>query len=113
MFQTVSFNLRNFDLSNKNRKKMNKIAELLPLPGTVVVDVRTPQEFNEGHLARSINIPLSELEKHLEELMRAENIVVCCASGIRSQKASLLLKQNNIDSLDGGSWLEINKYSKN
>lgn len=92
---------------------MNKIAELLPLPGTVVVDVRTPQEFNEGHLTKSINIPLSELGKHLEELMQAENIIVCCESGIRSQKASMLLKQNDIDCLDGGSWLDINKYSKN
>jgi len=92
---------------------MNKIAELLPLPGTVVVDVRTPQEFNDGHFAKSINIPLCELSRHLEELKQAENIIVCCASGMRSQKASLLLKQNQIDCLDGGSWLDINKYSKN
>jgi len=92
---------------------MNKIAELLPLPGTIVVDVRTPQEFNDGHFAKSINIPLSQLSRHLEELKQAENIIVCCASGMRSQKASLLLKQNQIDCLDGWSWLDVNKYSKN
>ncbi|HZY38012.1 MAG TPA: rhodanese-like domain-containing protein [Mucilaginibacter sp.] len=92
---------------------MNKIAELLPLPGTVVIDVRTPQEYSDGHIAKSINIPLGELSKHLEELKQAENIIVCCASGIRSQKASILLKQNQINCLDGGSWLDINKFSRN
>jgi len=92
---------------------MNRIAELLPLPGTVVVDVRTPQEYSEGHLAKSINIPLAQLNSHMDELKRAGKVIVCCASGIRSQKASILLKQNQIDCLDGGSWLDINKYSKN
>ncbi len=92
---------------------MNKIAELLSLPGTVVIDVRTPQEFNAGHFTKSINIPLNELSGHLEELKQAANIILCCASGMRSQKASMLLNQHHINCLDGGSWSNLTKFSSN
>ncbi len=92
---------------------MNKVSELLPLAGTIVIDVRTPDEFVAGHFSKSINIPLAQLGDHLEELKGMQNIIVCCASGIRSQKASNFLKQNNIDCCDGGSWLDIRTHSNN
>ena len=92
---------------------MNRISELIQLPETVVVDVRTPDEFMIGHLDKSINIPLNELNNRLDEFKRMKNIVVCCASGIRSQKASMFLKQNDIECFDGGSWLNITNHSKN
>ncbi|HEY8782099.1 MAG TPA: rhodanese-like domain-containing protein [Mucilaginibacter sp.] len=92
---------------------MDRISELLPLPGTVIVDVRTPQEFETGHVANSINIPLRELNSRLEEFKQMQNIIICCASGSRSQKASQFLKQNNVECCDGGSWLNINIYSNN
>lgn len=92
---------------------MNKIAELLSQQGTLVIDVRTPGEYNAGHFDNSINMPLNELPARLDELKQIENIVVCCASGIRSQKAFQLLAQNNIDCCDGGSWLNLNTYLNN
>ena len=92
---------------------MNRISETLQLSGTVIVDVRTPEEFTCGHLDSSINIPLNELDNNLEKLRHMQHIVVCCASGIRSHKAASLLKQNNIDCVDGGSWIDITNYQKN
>jgi phage shock protein E len=93
--------------------KMSLLTELLLSPGTVIVDVRSPEEFNTGHAEASVNIPLNELNSRLDELKQMKNIVLCCASGMRSQMASQLLKQNGIDCCDGGSWVTIKNYSMN
>jgi len=93
--------------------KMSRISELLQQPGTVVVDVRTPGEYIGGHCTNSINIPLNELTNRLDDFKQMPGIIVCCASGVRSQKASLILKQNSIECTDGGSWLDINKHLNN
>jgi len=92
---------------------METILKLLKNPGTVVVDVRSPAEFADGHAAGSINIPINELPARLDELKQMANIVLCCASGIRSQKASVLLKQYHVPCTDGGTWLNINNYLNN
>ncbi|MEI8278403.1 MAG: rhodanese-like domain-containing protein [Bacteroidota bacterium] len=92
---------------------MNKISELLQLPDTTVVDVRTPGEFMGGHVAGSINIPLDEIPRRLDELKAMKNIVLCCASGMRSMNATAYLIQNGITSYNGGAWTEVNYYSNN
>jgi phage shock protein E len=86
---------------------MNQISELLK-SGAKVVDVRTPVEYSEGHVEDSINIPLNELLNYSEELRKMKGIIVCCASGIRSNKAANLLKTQGIECLDGGSWINLN-----
>jgi len=92
---------------------MNTFKDSPVLTGAVVIDVRTPAEFNEGHLPQSVNIPLNELTNHIEELKKMANIVVCCASGIRSKKAAGILLQNGISSHDGGSWLNLQNQIQN
>jgi rhodanese-related sulfurtransferase len=74
-----------------------------------IVDVRTRQEFQGGHAAGSVNIPVNELLNRVEEikLLKAP-IIVCCASGGRSAMANQLLKQNGILCHDAGSWLTVN-----
>ena len=91
---------------------MKDISQILKAPSTVVVDVRTPEEYSGGHVAGSINIPLNEVPHRLEELKIMSNIVLCCASGGRSMQACMYLKQNGIDSMDGGPWTNVN-YLKN
>ena len=44
-------------LNEMNKKKSSKAKEMLE-SGSVVIDVRTPEEFNSGHYMNSINIPL-------------------------------------------------------
>lgn len=86
---------------------MNTITEILKKPGTVVIDVRTPLEFLGGHITGSINIPLHEVPHRLAEFKQMQNVVVCCASGMRSQKATEVLKQNGIACFDAGSWVNV------
>jgi rhodanese-related sulfurtransferase len=60
-------------------------AELKAGPKPVLLDVRTADEYTEGHLEGAINIPLQEITKHLDLLPKLdENIVVYCGSGHRS-----------------------------
>ena len=74
---------------------------------TTIVDVRTVAEFNGGHVEGSINIPLQEVPKRLEEIRKLENVVLCCASGGRSAQAKLYLSQQGIPCKDAGSWLNV------
>jgi rhodanese-related sulfurtransferase len=77
-----------------------------------IVDVRTPEEFRGGHVAGSINIPLQEVQKRLEEIKALQQpIILCCASGGRSGQATSYLKSCGVDCENGGGWLEVNnKY---
>ena len=62
--------------------------------GAVIVDVRPAAEFADGHLPNARNIPLSDLEKRAGELPANKPVLVCCASGVSSGKASALLRRN-------------------
>lgn len=76
---------------------------------TTIIDVRTPLEFSGGHVAGSINIPLSEIVQRIDEIRNmAQPIILCCASGGRSGQASLFLQGHGIDCENGGSWLDVN-----
>ncbi|HLP54040.1 MAG TPA: rhodanese-like domain-containing protein [Fluviicola sp.] len=75
----------------------------------VIVDVRTPAEFNGGHVEGSVNIPLQEISGHLEDLLQVETLVFCCASGGRSGTATqLLVEKGHGNVYNGGSWLAVN-----
>ncbi|KAB2915652.1 MAG: rhodanese-like domain-containing protein [Bacteroidetes bacterium] len=73
-----------------------------------IIDVRTPAEFMGGNVAGSVNIPLNEVPHRLDEFKTMQNIVLCCASGNRSGQATMFLKQNGIECVNGGSWLDVN-----
>lgn len=74
-----------------------------------IVDVRTPGEFMGGNVAGSINIPLSEIEKRIDELKQLpQPIILCCASGARSGMATSYLKNMGVNCENGGSWLNVN-----
>ena len=57
----------------------------------VVVDVRQPEEYREGHIAGSKLIPLGELAKRANELPKNKEIICVCASGSRSHSATKML----------------------
>ena len=75
--------------------------------GAKIVDVRSSQEYDEGHLTGSINIPYYEINKKCIELLKNkdEEIVLYCEAGVRSKKAYKVLKKlqyKNVYSLFGG-----------
>jgi phage shock protein E len=58
----------------------------------LLLDVRTPEEFQDGHVAGAKNIPVGELEKRLAEVgEKNRTVVVYCHSGRRSETAKKLL----------------------
>lgn len=74
-----------------------------------VVDVRTVEEFNGGHVQDSINIPLNEVVEREEEIMALQQpVLFCCASGGRSGQATQYFKSKGLDCENGGGWLEVN-----
>lgn len=76
-----------------------------------IVDVRSPEEFRGGHVAGSINIPLMEIPKRMDELKNLKSpLVLCCASGGRSGQAHGYLAQQGIECFNAGSWLDVNYY---
>jgi glyoxylase-like metal-dependent hydrolase (beta-lactamase superfamily II)/rhodanese-related sulfurtransferase len=60
-------------------------------PDQAYIDVREPGEFRDGHPPGSLNIPLSELGLHLNELMRSKRVYFSCLSGRRSSFAAKTL----------------------
>jgi rhodanese-related sulfurtransferase len=75
-------------------------ARALVAAGARLLDVRTPGEFEGGHLPGALNIPLQDLQHRLGELAAKEQpIVVYCRSGNRSAQAANLLKSAGYSSI--------------
>ena len=84
----------------------NEIAEIKPItPEEVygiiendedylIVDVRTEEEYDSGHLEGALLLPVQELEGRLDELPIDKPIIVYCRSGARSRTAATILVEN-------------------
>ncbi len=59
-----------------------------------ILDVRTKEEYDSGHINGSILIPLEDLEKRYNEIPRDRKILVYCRTGHRSTQASEILVKN-------------------
>jgi len=80
--------------------------------GALLLDVRTPGEYNAGHLPNAVLIPVDQLPHRLNELGNDKHraIVVYCKSGNRAGRAKNLLDQNGFtDVLNGGGYLSLLK----
>lgn len=79
--------------------------------GAVVVDVRSPQEFKEGHITSAINIPLPQIEARVSTLKKKnKTIITCCKSGARAGKAKKILESNGLKCVNAGSWGKLNYW---
>lgn len=89
-------------------EKLN--ADATPL----VIDVRTPDEFNQGHIPGAINIPMDDLPTRLSEIPKERPIVSYCnmrhPGNSRGERAAQFLKDSGYQALaiDGG-FIEWNK----
>lgn len=75
------------------------------------IDVRTPMEFQTNRIKGFKNIPLQQLKMRVNELSKDQEVVVICQSGMRSTKASKLLKKlgfKQVTNVKGGmnAWYE-------
>jgi rhodanese-related sulfurtransferase len=60
-------------------------------PKAFLLDVRTPDEYRQGHLRGAVLVPLSDLERRVREVPRNRTVLVYCAVGSRSRMAAGLL----------------------
>lgn len=73
----------------------------------VIIDVREDDEWNAGHIADAVHIPLNQLDARLSELQQYKDtaVITQCRSGGRSLKALEVLKSagfSKVSSMDGG-----------
>lgn len=76
--------------------------------GALLVDVRTPEEFAEGHLPGAVNHPLETLRQTASSLPKDRPLVTYCKVGQRGYVAERLLRQlgfNEVANLRGGYWV--------
>ena len=86
----------------------NKIKEALK-NGGVIIDVRTPHEYDSGKIPGSINIPVDRISASVERIRSMKKpIVLCCNSGTRSSQAKDILKSAGVQEVyNGGSWESV------
>ena len=82
---------------------------------TVLIDVRTKEEFKSGHLEKAINIPYTEIEEQIKSITKDnhKNIVVYCRSGRRSgiaQKTLIQMGYKNV--VNGGGYKDLLKQQE-
>lgn len=78
----------------KNDINMEELKRLVA-NGAILLDVRSPQEYKEGHLEGAISIPEYELKSRSKNELQDKNIniIIYCSSGSRSKKAKKILEK--------------------
>ena len=81
------------------------IQEFKNTEGAVLLDVRTSQEYQEGHIPGSINVPLQQLDKISSVTENKDALLfVYCHSGARSRQATAMLQHMgyaNVNNIGG------------
>ncbi|EDP72563.1 rhodanese-like domain protein [Flavobacteriales bacterium ALC-1] len=95
---------------NQNNLEFEHVEKYLEKEA-IVLDVRTEEEYNEGHVKNSLHIVLDDLEYEIDQLKTLQKpIITCCRSGARSERAKDLLLENDIDVINGGPWQNVESY---
>ena len=95
---------RNIDNREITLEEMQKLIK----NGAIVIDVRSMQEYNEGHVDGAISIPEYEIDEKIKDnIQEDEQIVLYCSSGSRSRRAKKKLEEfgyKNVYNLKDG-WI--------
>ena len=78
--------------------------------GAFLLDVRTVEEWNQGHVDGAVLIPLDQLGARVNEVPKDQDVLIICRSGNRSGQARDLLRGQGFDrttSISGGinAWI--------
>ena len=86
------------EVKNEKKAEYKKITsdeakKMMETEKPIVVDVRSLEEYNEGHIPNAISVPLETIENEAEAKLKNKNdlILVYCRSGRRSREAALKL----------------------
>jgi rhodanese-related sulfurtransferase len=79
----------------------------------VIIDVRTKEEYNSGHVKNAVNVPLDNIAAVTQKLKPEDYIIVCCKSGARSAMAKNILKSKGYKNIvNGGGWASLDNKIK-
>ena len=93
--------------ASRSRLSKDQLMTLLDQKA-LILDVRTPQEYAQGHAPGSQNVPLDRLSSHLSKLSRTKPILVCCASGARSGAAKARMEKAGFTQVhNAGPWQSL------
>ena len=102
-------NMAGFMIENLETEKVaqfhwNEVEKLKCDGSMTLIDVRTAEEFDGGHIKGFFNIPVDELREHIEEFDIKKPVYVVCQSGLRSYIACCILSQHGFEcyNLSGG-----------
>ena len=102
-------NMAGFIIENIHAGKVKQFhvedLETVPKDGSVtLLDTRTKEEFQLGHLENAINIPVDDIRDNLMKIPKDKPVYVVCQTGLRSYIACRILSQNGYDcyNLAGG-----------
>jgi rhodanese-related sulfurtransferase len=84
-----------------------EMQQISQLDEVQLVDIRTPEEYKEGHIAgfQNINYLSPNFEKEIEQLDKSKPVIVYCKTGNYSRKCTVKMKQKGfvkVYDLDGG-----------
>lgn len=102
--------------NNKNNIKPEKACELIDNnnEGLIILDVRTPKEYNDSHIENSLNINYKSknFKEEIEKLDKNNKYIVYCHSGRRSSDAIKIMEKSgftDLKNISGG----IRAWKKN
>ncbi len=65
-----------------------------------LIDVREPNEFDNGHILGARNIPLTQIKMRQSEIRKDKPVYLYCANGFRSTRAAAMLKKHGCQDLN-------------
>ncbi|MGF2615946.1 rhodanese-like domain-containing protein [Rossellomorea vietnamensis] len=99
LFTLIPIALLACSSSNQEELTNEKAKQMIDAGEVEVIDVRSEEEYSQGHLQHSLLIPLDDLQNRLDELDKNQPYLVVCRTGNRSSQAAEILKSNGFTSV--------------
>jgi rhodanese-related sulfurtransferase len=93
------------------RKNMSEEIKEYLAKGAIILDVRTKQEWDEGHTEGAKHVVLTVIPLEIEKIKSWKKpIIAVCRSGARSGQATQFLANNGVDVINGGPWGNVDQH---
>ena len=82
---------RTMDKFDINLQQLNQMSQ----QGAIIIDIRSPQEYEEGHIVGAIVLPDYDIRRKINKVIPNKNqlVVVYCGTGIRSKRVQKHMQQ--------------------
>ncbi|MPN24118.1 Thiosulfate sulfurtransferase GlpE [bioreactor metagenome] len=78
---------------------IDEALKLWQIKAAIIIDIRTPEEYQAGHIPGAPLIPLDQLDKRAEEIPKDQKVLLICRSGNRSSQGTKLLRSKGFDNV--------------